>query len=133
MKLKLDLHEIFNRGHDIDRALKGIIDQAVAQKAPRIGVIGLGRLGSREIDYDSDLDLIFLYDAAGGDSKVDTRAVTVAIAASPVANARIEPRVREIDEQVQRHQRRRHQHDVGLHDRVVAEQDRLDGESSHPG
>ena len=31
MKLKLDLHDIYNRGGEIDRALKGIIDEAVAK------------------------------------------------------------------------------------------------------
>ena len=36
MKLKLDLHDIYNRGHDIDRALRDIIDEAVAKKAPMI-------------------------------------------------------------------------------------------------
>ena len=30
MKLKLDLHDIYNRGQDIDRALREIIDEAVA-------------------------------------------------------------------------------------------------------
>ena len=34
MKLKLDLHDIYNRGGDIDRALQAIIDEAVAKKAP---------------------------------------------------------------------------------------------------
>ena len=29
MKLKLDLHDIYNRGQDIDRALRDIIDEAV--------------------------------------------------------------------------------------------------------
>jgi len=29
VKLKLDLHEFFNRGQDIDRALRAVIDQAV--------------------------------------------------------------------------------------------------------
>ena len=33
MKLKLDLHDIYNRGGDIDRALRSIINQAVATKA----------------------------------------------------------------------------------------------------
>jgi hypothetical protein len=33
MKLKLDLHDIYNRGGDIDRALRAIIDEAVAKKA----------------------------------------------------------------------------------------------------
>lgn len=31
----------------------------------RFAVFGMGKLGGREIDYNSDLDLIFLYDAAG--------------------------------------------------------------------
>ena len=34
MKLKLDLHDIYNRGQDIDRALQAIIDEAVAKKGP---------------------------------------------------------------------------------------------------
>jgi|GEM_PF-3271160 len=34
MKLKLDLHDIYNRGGDIDRALRAVIDEAVAKKAP---------------------------------------------------------------------------------------------------
>src|SRR5204862_2715278 len=40
----------------------------------RFAVIGMGKLGGGEIDYGSDLDLIFIYDApeeawsAGGDS-----------------------------------------------------------------
>ena len=39
MKLKLDLHDIYNRGGDIDRALQAIIDEAVAKKAPMIEII----------------------------------------------------------------------------------------------
>src|ERR1019366_5512586 len=31
MKLKLDLHDIYNRGQDIDRALQAIIDEAEAK------------------------------------------------------------------------------------------------------
>ena len=33
MKLKLDLHDIYNRGTDIDRALRDIIDEAIDKKA----------------------------------------------------------------------------------------------------
>ena len=47
MKLKLDLHEVYNRGQDIDRALEAIIDEAVAKKAPMIEIIpgkGSGQL-----------------------------------------------------------------------------------------
>lgn len=39
MKLTLDLHDIYNRGKDIDRALEGIIAEAVAKKAPLVEII----------------------------------------------------------------------------------------------
>ena len=47
MKLKLDLHDIYNRGQDIDRALQAIIDEAEAKKAPLVEIIpgkGSGQL-----------------------------------------------------------------------------------------
>jgi dsDNA-specific endonuclease/ATPase MutS2 len=47
MKLKLDLHDIYNRGADIDRALRDIIDEAVRKKAPLVEIIpgkGSGQL-----------------------------------------------------------------------------------------
>src|SRR5688572_11710514 len=55
-------------------------------------------------------------------------AMTLMRPLSSVADSRIEPGVREIDDQVQGHQRGRDEHHVGLHDRVVAVQDRLHGE-----
>src|SRR5215469_2941005 len=39
MKLKLDLHDIYNHGRDIDRALQDIIDEAVKKKAPLVEII----------------------------------------------------------------------------------------------
>ena len=39
MKLKLDLHDLYNRGGDIDRALRAIINEAVARKAPLVEII----------------------------------------------------------------------------------------------
>jgi hypothetical protein len=39
MKLKLDPHDIYNRGADIDRALRAIIDEAVAKHAPLVEII----------------------------------------------------------------------------------------------
>jgi DNA-nicking Smr family endonuclease len=39
VKLKLDLHDIFNRGADIDRALHDIIQEAVDKKAPLVEII----------------------------------------------------------------------------------------------
>ena len=39
MKLKLDLHDIHNKGPETDRALRAIIDEAVAKKAPLVEII----------------------------------------------------------------------------------------------
>ncbi len=47
MKLTLDLHDIYNQGDEIERALKRIFDEAVAKKAPMIEIIpgkGSGQL-----------------------------------------------------------------------------------------
>src|SRR5262245_40039173 len=46
--------------------------------------------------------------------------------ASLVADPWVQPRVRQIDDQVQRHEREGDQHDVGLHHGIVAEQNGLD-------
>ena len=39
MTLVLDLHDIDNSGGDIDRALRAIIGEAVAKKAPLVEII----------------------------------------------------------------------------------------------
>jgi dsDNA-specific endonuclease/ATPase MutS2 len=47
MKLTLDLHDIYNRGTEIEKALHGIFDEAQAKKAPLIEIIpgkGSGQL-----------------------------------------------------------------------------------------
>ena len=47
MKLTLDLHDIYNHGGEIDRALKRVFDEAIAKKAPLIEIIpgkGSGQL-----------------------------------------------------------------------------------------
>ena len=54
MKLTLDLHDIFNRGDEIERALKGIFDEAVAKKAPLVEIIpgkGSGQLKKHVLRY----------------------------------------------------------------------------------
>ena len=54
MKLKLDLHEIYNKGHDIDRALLAIMDEAEAKKAPLVEIIpgkGSGQLKKRVLRF----------------------------------------------------------------------------------
>ena len=54
VKLKLDLHDVYNRGHDIDRALQGIIDEAVAKRATLVEIIpgkGSGQLKKRVLRF----------------------------------------------------------------------------------
>ena len=54
MKLKLDLHDIYNRGADIDRALRDIIDEAIRTRAPLVEIIpgkGSGQLKKRVLRF----------------------------------------------------------------------------------
>ncbi|MDQ6848717.1 MAG: Smr/MutS family protein [Actinomycetota bacterium] len=54
MKLVLDLHDIYDRGADIDRALNAIIDEAVAKKAKLVEIIpgkGSGQLKKRVLRF----------------------------------------------------------------------------------
>jgi dsDNA-specific endonuclease/ATPase MutS2 len=47
MKLTLDLHDIYNHGAEIEKALQRIFDEAIAKKAPMIAIIpgkGSGQL-----------------------------------------------------------------------------------------
>jgi dsDNA-specific endonuclease/ATPase MutS2 len=47
MKLTLDLHDIYNRGSEIEKELQRIFDEALAKKAPMIEIIpgkGSGQL-----------------------------------------------------------------------------------------
>ena len=64
MKLKLDLHDIFNKGSDIDRALRGIIDEAIAKKAPLVEIIpgkGSGALKKKVLRFLDQKDIKQLY------------------------------------------------------------------------
>ena len=71
MKLKLDLHDIYNRGHDIDRALHAIIDEAVAKKAPVVEIIpgkGSGQLKKRVLRFLDQKEIKALYPRVEKDS-----------------------------------------------------------------
>ncbi|HRH38133.1 MAG TPA: Smr/MutS family protein [Flavobacteriales bacterium] len=53
-KLKLDLHDIFNKGRDIDRALNDIMDEAVDKRIPLVEIIpgkGSGQLKKKVIRF----------------------------------------------------------------------------------
>ncbi|MDX6257054.1 MAG: hypothetical protein QOJ11_3388 [Frankiales bacterium] len=72
MKLKLDLHEIYNRGGDIDRALRAVIDEAIAKKAPLIEIIpgkGTGALKKHVLRFLDQKDIRPLYHRIEKDSK----------------------------------------------------------------
>ncbi len=64
MKLKLDLHDIYNRGGEIDRALRAVIDEAVAKKAPLVEIIpgkGSGQLKKHVLRFLERKDVKALY------------------------------------------------------------------------
>ncbi len=72
MKLKLDLHDIFNKGADIERALNDIIQQAVQKKAPLVEIIpgkGSGQLKKRVIRFLEQKEIKALYHRVEKDSK----------------------------------------------------------------
>ncbi|GID96147.1 Smr/MutS family protein [Amorphoplanes digitatis] len=64
MKLKLDLHDIFNRGTEIDRALRGIIDEAIQKKATLVEIIpgkGSGALKKKVLRFLDQKEIKQLY------------------------------------------------------------------------
>jgi len=72
MKLKLDLHDVYNRGGEIDRALRGIIDEAVRTKAPLVEIIpgkGSGQLKKHVLRFLEQKEIKALYHRVEKDSK----------------------------------------------------------------
>jgi dsDNA-specific endonuclease/ATPase MutS2 len=71
-KLKLDLHDIYNKGHDIDTALRQVMDEAVRIKASQVEIIpgkGTGQLKKRVIRFLEQPDIKPLYHRIEKDSK----------------------------------------------------------------
>src|SRR5277367_1969058 len=72
MKLKLDLHDIYNRGQDIDQALRDIMDEAVRKKAPVVEIIpgkGSGQLKKHVLRFLQQKEIKALYHRVEKDSK----------------------------------------------------------------
>jgi dsDNA-specific endonuclease/ATPase MutS2 len=72
MKLKLDLHEIYNRGQDIERALQSIMNEAIVKKAELIEIIpgkGSGQLKKRVLRFLDQKEVKALYHRVEKDSK----------------------------------------------------------------
>ena len=72
MKLKLDLHDIYNSGPEIEKALKAKFDEAVAKKAPLLEIIpgkGSGQLKKHVLRFLERKDIKPLYHRVEKDSK----------------------------------------------------------------
>ena len=72
MKLKLDLHDVYNRGEDIDHALRSIIDEAVEKKAQLVEIVpgkGSGQLKKRVLRFLDQKEIKVLYDRVEKDSR----------------------------------------------------------------
>ncbi len=72
MKLKLDLHDIYNRGGQIERALQEIIDEAVATRATLVEIIpgkGSGQLKKRVLRFLDQKEIKAQYHRVEKDSK----------------------------------------------------------------
>lgn len=71
MKLKLDLHDIYNKGDEIDKALRAIIDEAVEKKAPLVEIIpgkGSGQLKKHVLRFLEQKEIRAKYDRIDKDS-----------------------------------------------------------------
>jgi DNA-nicking Smr family endonuclease len=71
VKLKLDLHDVYNRNGDIDRALHGIIAEAVQKKAALVEIIpgkGSGQLKKRVLRFLDQKEVKALYHRVEKDS-----------------------------------------------------------------
>jgi len=70
-KLKVDLHEIYNKGDLIERALRDVLDEAVRIKASEVEIIpgkGSGQLKKRVLRFLERKDVKALYHRVEKDS-----------------------------------------------------------------
>lgn len=71
-KLKLDLHDIYNQGKEIDEALLGIINDAVAKKIKLVEIIpgkGSGQLKKKVLRFLDQPEIKQMYHRIEKDSK----------------------------------------------------------------
>ena len=72
MKLKLDLHDVYNKSADIDAALREVMEEAVRTKASVVEIIpgkGSGQLKKRVIRFLDQKEVKALYHRVEKDSK----------------------------------------------------------------
>ncbi len=71
MKLTLDLHDIYNRGDEIDSALHAVIDEAIAKKIKLVEIIpgkGSGALKKHVLRFLQRKEIKSLYHRVEKDS-----------------------------------------------------------------
>jgi DNA-nicking Smr family endonuclease len=72
LKLKLDLHPLYNKGGEIDKALRGIIDEAIRKKATEVEIIpgkGSGQLKKKVLRFLEQKEIKALYHRIDKDAK----------------------------------------------------------------
>nr|WP_246222606.1 Smr/MutS family protein [Phytoactinopolyspora limicola] len=71
VKLKLDLHDVYNRGDEIDRQLRAVIDEAVSKRIKVVEIIpgkGSGQLKKRVLRFLQQKEIKELYHRVEKDS-----------------------------------------------------------------
>jgi DNA-nicking Smr family endonuclease len=71
-KLKLDLHDIFNRGAELDAELRRVIQEAVSKRIELVEIIpgkGSGQLKKRVLRFLNQPEIKALYHRVEKDSK----------------------------------------------------------------
>ncbi len=71
MKLKRDLHDVYDRGDDIERALRNVIEEAVRAKATVVEIIpgkGSGQLKKRVLRFLAEKEIKAQYHRVEKDS-----------------------------------------------------------------
>jgi glutamate-ammonia-ligase adenylyltransferase len=73
----LDFANVDETGAALSDLAEAIVNNALKQVAPQLpfAVIGMGRLGGRELAFASDLDLLFVYDNPGGLGEAEAAAL----------------------------------------------------------
>jgi DNA-nicking Smr family endonuclease len=72
VKLKLDLHDVYNRGRDIDAALAAVMEEAVRTRASVVEIIpgkGSGALKKHVLRFLDQKEVKALYHRVEKDSK----------------------------------------------------------------
>jgi len=71
-KIKLDLHDIFNKGTEIESELRRVVNEAVEKKIPLVEIIpgkGSGQLKKRVLRFLQDPEIKRLYHRIEKDDK----------------------------------------------------------------